>query len=89
MEPKATCTHKLIHAVDDGSGTLKYNVCGDECDCSVEDEHTHFCCERCHRTFCLKRIHVPVVRLPEGFVLNSINYVIKGLCPECADKVNT
>lgn len=78
--------HRLIHAVDDGSGSLKYNVCSDECDCSVEDEHTHFCCERCHRTFCLKGIHVPVVTLPDGFVLSSINYVIKGLCPECSEK---
>lgn len=78
--------HKLIHVVDDGSGSLKYNVCGDDCDCGVEDEHTHFYCEQCHRTFCLKRIHVPVVELPDGFELNSINYVIKGLCPECAER---
>lgn len=78
--------HRLIHVVDDGSGSLKYNVCSDDCDCSVEDEHTHFYCERCHRTFCLKRIHVPMVPLPEGFTLSSINYVIKGLCPECSEK---
>ena len=78
--------NKLIHVVDDGSGSLKYNVCSDDCDCGVDDEHTHFYCERCHRTFCLKRIHVPVVELPEGFRLSSINYVVKGLCPECADK---
>lgn len=78
--------HKLIHVVDDGSGSLKYNVCSDDCDCGVEDEHTHFYCEQCHRTFCLKRIHVPVVQLPDGFQLSSINYVIKGLCPECAEK---
>lgn len=75
--------HRLIHAVDDGSGSLKYNVCDDDCDCTVEDEHTHFYCERCHRTFCLKQIHVPVVPLPPGFTLNSINYVLKGVCPEC------
>lgn len=78
--------HRLIHCIDDGSGSLKYAVCGDECDCSVEDEHTHFYCEVCHRTFCLKQIHVPVVPLPSGFVLNSVNYVLKGLCPECAEK---
>lgn len=78
--------HKLIHVIDDGSGSLKYNVCSDDCDCGVEDEHTHFYCEMCHRTFCLKRIHVPVVQLPEGFMLSSINYVIKGLCPECKEK---
>ena len=78
--------HQLLTVVDDGSGSLKYNICSDDCDCSVEDEHTHFYCEHCHRTFCLKRIHVPVVQLPEGFQLNSINYVIKGICPECAEK---
>lgn len=79
--------HRLIHVVDDGSGSLKYNVCGDDCDCNIEDEHTHFFCECCKRTFCLKRIHVPVVKLPDGFKLKSINYVIKGLCPSCADKI--
>ena len=78
--------HRLIHCIDDGSGSVKYAVCDDDCDCSVEDEHTHFYCEECHRTFCLNHIHVPVVTLPDGFSLNSINYVLKGLCPECADK---
>ncbi len=78
--------HRLIHAVDDGTGTLKYAVCADDCDCSVEDEHTHFYCEHCHRTFCLKRIAVPVVPLPDGFRLTGVNYVLKGLCPECALK---
>ena len=31
--------HGLIHAVDDGSGTMKYNVCDDDCDCEelIED----------------------------------------------------
>jgi Fur family transcriptional regulator, ferric uptake regulator len=78
--------HRLIHCIDDGSGSVKYAVCEDDCDCAVEDEHTHFYCEGCHRTFCLNHIHVPMVTLPDGFSLNSVNYVIKGLCPECADK---
>jgi Fur family ferric uptake transcriptional regulator len=78
--------HHLIHCIDDGSGSLKYAVCGDDCSCSVDDEHTHFYCEKCKRTFCLKQIHVPVVPLPEGFLLNSVNYVLKGLCPECSEK---
>ena len=80
--------HRLIHAIDDGSGSLKYAVCADDCDCSIDDEHTHFYCENCHRTFCLKNIQVPVVELPDGFKLNSINYVLKGLCPECAEKLD-
>jgi len=77
--------HRLVHVVDDGSGSLKYAVCADDCECSVEEEHTHFYCERCHRTFCLKHLAVPVVDLPAGFTLSSVNYVLKGLCPECAE----
>lgn len=79
--------HRLIHAIDDGSGALKYAVCDDDCDCSIDEEHTHFYCENCHRTFCLKQIAVPVVPLPEGFTMHSINYVLKGLCPECTEKL--
>ena len=78
--------HRLIHAIDDGSGALKYAVCADDCDCTVQDEHTHFYCEHCHRTFCLKQLSVPVVPLPDGFLFNSVNYVLKGLCPECTRK---
>lgn len=76
--------HHLIHAIDDGSGSLKYALCGTECNCEIDDLHTHFYCEACHRTFCLKKTHVPQVALPEGFTMHSINYVIKGLCSDCA-----
>ncbi len=76
--------HHLIHGVDDGTGSLKYAVCSNECNCSVDEQHTHFYCQSCHRTFCLKSIRVPVVQLPDGFAIQSINYVIKGLCSECS-----
>lgn len=76
--------HHLIHAIDDGSGSLKYAVCSTDCDCDIDDLHTHFYCEKCHRTFCLKSIHVPMVTLPPGFTVHDINYVLKGLCAECA-----
>lgn len=77
--------HHLIHGIDDGSGSLKYAVCGNDCDCTVDDLHTHFYCLKCHRTFCLRSIHVPMVRLPEGFTVQSVNYVIKGYCADCTD----
>ncbi|MDY6205718.1 MAG: transcriptional repressor [Prevotella sp.] len=78
--------HKLIHAIDDGSGALKYAICDDDCEETIDDEHTHFYCEQCQRTYCLKQIHVPVVDLPSGFRLRHINYVLKGLCPQCSGK---
>lgn len=82
-------THHLIHAIDDGTGSIKYAVCDSSCHCGEEGEHlddmhAHFYCERCQRTFCLNRISVPLVTLPGNFKVHSINYVLKGLCPECS-----
>ena len=74
----------LVHSIDDGSGSLKYAVCSNECSCDVDDLHTHFYCEKCRKTFCLKGLPVPVVQLPKGFSLDSINYVMKGLCADCS-----
>lgn len=79
-------SHHLIHSIDDGTGSLKYAVCHDDCSCVITDLHTHFCCECCHKTFCLENIPIPTVKLPEGFILNGVNYVLKGLCADCALK---
>lgn len=85
--------HHLVHCVEDGSGMLKYALCPPECHCGedeyreeLDDLHTHFHCERCGHTFCLRGLPVPRVTLPEGFVLNTANYVLAGLCPDCAHK---
>ena len=77
-------SHHLIHSIDDGSGSLKYAVCEDCCMCTVEDQHMHFYCEHCHKTYCIRSVHAPSVTLPEGFMQTGINYVIKGICADCA-----
>lgn len=76
----------VVHVIEDGAGTVKFEVCRGEDSCSLDDMHTHFYCEVCCRTFCFKTIHIPEIDLPDGFVMNSINYVVKGICPECARK---
>lgn len=84
--------HHILHSVDDGSGMAKYALCAPGCHChtaapgSLSDLHTHFRCERCRRTFCLRGLPVPTVVLPEGFRLTSANYVLVGICPQCAGK---
>ena len=77
---------RLIHAIEDGSGSMKYEVCSSEEECTVSDMHIHFYCEVCHRTFCFRTIDIPLVSLPEGFTMSSINYLVKGMCRECAAK---
>lgn len=79
-------SHHLIHSIDDGTKSLKYAVCGDSCTCAVEDLHAHFYCENCNRTFCLENMPAPVMDMPKGFTLTTINYVLKGLCPDCSSK---
>lgn len=75
--------HHLIHAIEDGSGSLRYEVCHGHEECTIDDQHIHFYCEQCHRTFCFRDTKIPQVSLPEGFHVTSINYMVKGICPEC------
>lgn len=82
--------HHLVHCVDDGTGMMKYALCSPTCHCGeahhegLSDLHTHFRCEHCGKTFCLRGLPVPTVPLPPGFTLTSANYVLVGLCPECS-----
>ena len=77
--------HKLLHGFEDGSGHRKYCLCmdHDEHDEHHHCHHVHAFCTVCHRTFCLKSEHIPVVQLPDGFILQNINYVVQGICAEC------
>ena len=74
----------LIHSIDDGSGSIKYSVCSSDCTCSLNDLHVHFFCTRCKKTFCLESIHIPPVQMPKDFLLESVNFVLKGLCSHCS-----
>lgn len=80
--------HHAVHSIDDGTGSVKYEVCEGEDECTVSDMHAHFYCEKCHKTYCLKEISAPVVDLPEGFEMNSVNYIVKGTCRECGRRLS-
>ena len=34
--------NSIVHTIEDGSGSVKYAVCDDDCNCSVHDLHVHF-----------------------------------------------
>lgn len=78
--------HHLLHVIDDGSGQKKYCLCHNDHQCRADEMHCHFHCERCHKTFCLENTHVPIVSYPEGFRLDSVEYLMHGLCRSCAAK---
>lgn len=78
----------LIHSVDDGSGLHKYCLCHNHGHCSSEEAHCHFFCEKCRKTYCLSEDSIPPVHIPEGFIANKTNYIVKGICAQCAKKTS-
>jgi Fur family ferric uptake transcriptional regulator len=74
---------QLIHSFDDGSGSVKYSVCKDDCNCGADDLHVHFYCNYCKSAFCLEDIIIPKFELPDNMQIESANFVIKGYCGKC------
>lgn len=75
--------NKLIHSIDDGSGSVKYALCTETCQCNPQDLHVHFHCTKCQNTYCLNDVPVPSLDLPVYFTPASINIVVKGICANC------
>lgn len=74
----------VVHVIEDGSRSLKYELCHSSEEHSLDDEHPHFYCEKCKEIFCLDDVKIPPIALPDGYKAHSVNYVIKGLCPNCS-----
>lgn len=73
----------IIHSIDVGTGTVKYALCQEGCTCNHNDLHVHFFCNKCGKTHCLKDLPIPQIDLPDGFVFESANFIIKGICHNC------
>ena len=78
----------LVHVIEDGSDGVRYELCHSHNDEVDDDLHVHFYCERCQQTYCLDHIPVPGIDLPDGFIMSSVNYMVKGICPHCAYKTH-
>ena len=78
--------HHLVHVIEDGGDGVRYELCHSHSDHEDDDLHVHFFCEQCHRTFCLPDIPVPQVDIPDGFMMTSVNYIVKGICAHCKGK---
>lgn len=73
----------LIHSINDGSGSVKHEICHAEHH-SVADLHVHFRCNKCGKTICLHEMAIPRVKLPEGYLEESAEYIISGTCNKCS-----
>ncbi len=74
----------LVHSIDDGSGITKYACCASDCGpFGHHDVHVHFVCRGCQETYCLPRTQVPELGLPQQFLSEEVNLVVKGVCAAC------
>ena len=78
--------HHLVHIIESGEGGVRYELCKRHDDDVDDDEHVHFYCERCHKTYCLHDTLIPSVSVPNGFLPLSANFIIRGICAHCGEK---
>ena len=75
----------IVHKIDDGTGITKYALCEEGCHCDIKtDLHLHFHCNNCSETVCLTDHKIPQIKVPDGFVSENVNLVVKGICDKCS-----
>ncbi|MCQ2287944.1 MAG: transcriptional repressor [Muribaculaceae bacterium] len=78
--------HHLVHVLENSSDGVRYELCKSHNDEHDDDTHVHFYCERCMKTLCLPHLSIPQVQLPQGYEVATVNYMVKGVCPDCSRK---
>jgi Fur family transcriptional regulator, ferric uptake regulator len=75
----------LVHGIEYGAGATKYALCKDECEAGHHDDlHVHFYCNKCKETFCLPKVLIPEVSLPEAYQAEERELIVKGICARCS-----
>lgn len=75
----------IVHQIDDGTGISKYALCEPGCNCEIDqDLHLHFHCNNCHETVCITEHKIPHINLPNGYIAEDVNLVVKGICDTCS-----
>ncbi len=75
----------IVHQIDDGTNISKYALCAPGCNCELEqDLHLHFHCDNCDETVCLTEHKIPHINLPDGYIAEDANLVLKGICEKCS-----
>ena len=75
----------IVHQIDDGTNISKYALCEPGCNCALDqDLHLHFHCSNCDETVCLTEQKIPHINLPDGYIAEDANLVVKGICEKCS-----
>lgn len=77
----------IIHRIVADNTTVRYalNQCSAQQHVHSSD-HVHFFCTKCERVECLQGIRQQSYELPMGYIGDSCEVIIKGICKICAEK---
>lgn len=73
----------IIHSIPTADNSIRYALCKDCTEGHHHDDHVHFICTACNRTICLDDVVSPRIELPKGYLAESVQVVIQGVCNEC------
>lgn len=74
----------ITHKVLGQNGVAKYALCKHQCDeHGHHDNHFHFHCTNCEKTYCLDESLKQEIKLPRGFVMNDVRLNVRGVCLDC------
>jgi Fur family ferric uptake transcriptional regulator len=74
----------LVHKIIDLEGVTRFALCQHSCPGEVHaDEHVHFNCESCQKIFCIDKVELPELKMPDGFKARGLHTLIYGLCDSC------
>ena len=74
----------IIHQAIDGSNESKYALCNNDCtEHNHKDNHAHFLCNTCGKTFCIENVMNSTYSLPVKFTMDKVHVAITGICGNC------
>src|SRR4051812_48123781 len=73
----------IIHTIPTSDNSVRYALCKDCTEGHHQDDHVHFLCTSCNKTICLDNIVSPNIQLPSGYLPQTVQVVINGICKEC------
>ena len=73
----------IIHAIPTSDNSVRYALCKDCAEGHHHDDHVHFVCSNCQKTICLDDVVSPKIDLPAGYVADTVQVVINGICKDC------
>ena len=74
----------IIHKAIEEEGVARYALCHASCtEEHHKDDHIHFNCEKCRKTYCWYDSKMPGISIPEGYKVTQQKIVLQGVCPNC------